>query len=72
MNHGHELFIKVIDRFNKKLELPNINQSDLSPRRLFLTKDWGICKKIVALFNFYVSYNSKSKFLKIKYKLIQI
>ena len=72
MNHGHELFIKVIDRFNKELELPNIHQSDLSPRRLFLTKDWGIYKKIVALFNFYVIYNSKSKFPKIKHKLISL
>lgn len=72
MNHGHELYLKVIDRFCKRLKLPSVPQSNLKPRRLFLSKHWRFHNIIFSLLNFYIFFKPKSKYLKSNYKLISI
>lgn len=71
MEHGHDLLLRVIDRFCKKILLPNVSQNTLKPHRLFLTKDWGLKEQIIALFNYYFHFSPK-KIRKTKKRLIPL
>ena len=52
MNHGHSLYVRAIQMFYKKKLLPNVSQTLLKPKRLFLSKDWGIYQQVIAFYNF--------------------
>ncbi len=71
MNHGHDLYIRAIDRFYNNKPLQNIPQSSLSPNRLFLSKHWGLKEQIIALFNYYAFYRS-GEIHKLNHKLINL
>ena len=72
MNHGHELYVKAINRFFQGLILPSIPQSTLSPSRLFLAKHWGFKNIIIAVYNFHLYFNPKSTYLNSSYRFISI
>ena len=52
MNHGHYLYLRAIEMFYNKKLLPNVSQTSFKPKRLFLSKDWGIYQQVIALYNF--------------------
>ena len=56
MNHGHALYLKAIELFLNKKDLPNFPQNTLKPQRLFLSKDWRIKEKVLSLYNYYRNY----------------
>ena len=60
MNHGHDLYLRAIERFYNKIPLNNIKQSNLSNHGLFLSKDWGLKEQIISLFNYYIHFRGSN------------
>jgi len=52
MEHGHDLYLRSIQKIITGEELPDINQNELSPHRLFLGKDWKTFHRVKALCNY--------------------
>jgi len=52
MEHGHDLYLRSIQKIMLGEELPDINQNELSPHRLFLSKEWKISHRVKALLNY--------------------
>ena len=71
MKHGHDLYLRAIERFYNKIPLKNIKQSSLSPHRLFLSKHWRLKEQIISLFNYYIHFRETNIFPS-KKKLISL
>jgi len=65
MEHGHDLYIKCIDKFIKGEILPNVCQNDFPTKRCFLSKHWGLFQMVLGLLNFYLLFKKNSRYLKI-------
>lgn len=56
LEHGHQIYIKVIQEFFKGAYLPSIPQSKIGQGKLYLTRDWTPLKMFTALKNFIFFY----------------
>lgn len=52
MEHGHDLYVRALQKILNNEEVPDINQDTLFPHRLFLSKDWGTPHKLKALLGY--------------------
>ena len=60
MNHAHEMYLKCVELYIRREELPNIRQCDIAEGMTFYTKQWGVLSTITALKNYYFYFNSKA------------
>lgn len=60
MEHAHDLYLEEIDKFVVGRHLASVPQDSIARGTLYLTKQWSVMKRLMAVINFKLKYNSES------------
>ncbi len=52
LEHGQDLYCRVVNEYLRDSKLQSVCQSDLGKGRLFLAKNWGALRSLLAIINF--------------------
>jgi folate-dependent phosphoribosylglycinamide formyltransferase PurN len=70
IEHGHDLYLRVIQRLRSGEPLPSVPQRSIGGGRLLLFTDWTAEQAVRALFNYYTRYSAASLEHKRDFRLV--